>query len=90
MAENTTKRFSERDSGQTLQASFNDVDSSLTTNGYLTGKVGRKITQTISTTTVVGDTATFQFLESGTLLYTLTIIYTDATQSIMLSAERTA
>jgi hypothetical protein len=86
----TTKKLSERDANQTLQASFNDIDSSITTNGFLTGKVGRKITQTISQTTVPGDTATFSFLESGTLLYTLTIVYTDSSQSVMLSAERTA
>ncbi len=87
---NTTKRFSERDADQTLQASFNDIDSSITTNGFLTGKVGRKITQVVSQTTVPGDTATVSFLESGNLLYTLTIIYTDSSQSVMLSAERTA
>ncbi len=90
MAENTTKRLSERDANQTLQAAFNDIDSSLTTNGFLTGKVDREITQVISQTTVPGDTATISFLESGVLLYTLRIIYTDSSQSVLLSAKRTA
>ena len=87
---NTTKGLSERDYQQTLKASFNDIDSSLTTNGYLTGKIGRKIVQAITTTTVTDDTAIFTFSESGTMLYQLTIIYTNSSQSVMISAERTA
>lgn len=86
----TTKPTSQYDSSQTLQRAFNDIDASLTINGFLTGMVGRKITQTIGTTTVTGDTATFSFFESSTLLYTIRIIYTDNTQSTMISAERIA
>lgn len=86
----TVKRLSERDGNQTLQGAFNDVDDSLTTNGYLVGKVGRKIVQAISTTNTAGDTATFTFSEDGITLYTLVIIYTDSTQAVMISAERTA
>lgn len=88
---NSTKKFTELDPQQTLQASFNDADASLTTSGFLTGIVGRKITQTISTTSVAGDTATFSFYENlTTLLYTIQIIYTDSSQSTMISATRTA
>ena len=86
----TTKRFSERDGNQTLQASFNDVDSSITIGGFLTGKVGRKIEQEITTTTVTDDTVIFTFSEDGTDLYELTLIYTDSSQSVLVSAERTA
>lgn len=85
---NTQKRLSERDGNQVLQASANDVDGSITTSGFLTGKVGRKVVQTISTTTVPNDTVTFDFQESGTSLYQLKLIYTDSTQAVMLSAER--
>lgn len=84
----TQKALSERDGNQVLQASVNDVDGSLTTAGFLTGKVGRKVVQTISTTTVPNDTVTFDFQELGISLYELKIIYTDATQAVMLSAER--
>ena len=84
----TVKNLSERDARQTLQLSFNDVDASLTTNGFLVGKVGRKVTLAISTTTVANDTQTFTFLEDGVTLYSLKIIYTDNTYATMLSAER--
>lgn len=85
---NTTKGMSERDANQTLQLAFNDVDASLTTGGFLTGKVGRKVVQAISTTTVTDDTLTYTFSESGTTLYALKVIYTDNTYNTLISAER--
>jgi hypothetical protein len=87
---NTTKGLSERDFQQTLKHSYNDIDGSLTTAGFLTGKVGRKVTQTISTTTVSNDTLTFTFSESGIDLYAIKVIYSDATYTTLLSAERTS
>lgn len=87
---NTTKRLSERDANQTLQGSFNDVDFSITTNGFLIGKVGRKVELQVTTTTVANDTAIYTFSENGTTLYQYTIIYTNGSRTLMLSAERTA
>lgn len=85
---NTTKGMSERDANQTLQLSYNEVDASLAIAGFLTGKIGRKVVQTVSTTSVSNDTATFAFSESGTALYSIKIIYSDSTFATMLSAER--
>ena len=85
---NTTKGFSERDAGQTQQLSFNDVDASITTAGFLVGKVGRKVVLTISTTSVSNDTQTFAFSENGTALYSLKLIFTDSTYATLVSAER--
>jgi len=84
----TDKPLSNYDHQQTLRGSFNDVDSSITTGSYLTGVVGRKITQTISTTTVTNDTLTFTYTESAIQLYQIQVIYTDATYATMISAER--
>jgi hypothetical protein len=86
----TSKKFSERDMQQAIRGSFNDVDKSLTTNGFLVGKVGHQITYAITTTTISGDTEVYSFLDNSTLLYTITIVYTDATRSTMISATRTA
>lgn len=85
----TQKQLSQLDGNQTLKGAYNDVDASLTTSGFLSGKVGRKITQTITTTNVANDTVVFQFMEDSILLYEITQIYTDATYSTMISAERT-
>jgi hypothetical protein len=86
----TTKTLSERDYQQTLRLSFNDVDASLTTNGFLIGKVGRKVEVAITTTTVLDDTAIYTFSENGVVLYQYTIIYTNGGRTQMISAERTA
>lgn len=87
---NTTKPLSERDSGQVLQAAAVTEDDSLITSGFLVGKVGRKIDVSITTTNVANDTAVYAFSESGSALYTLTMVYTDGTRAELLSAERTA
>lgn len=87
---NTLKPVTQFDYQQTLKRSFNDVDHSMTSSGFLVGKVGRKVTQLISTTTVSNDTVDFSYYEDGVLLYTLRIIYTDGSQNTLLSAERIA
>lgn len=79
------KPMSERDGQQTLQLAFNDVDDSLTTNGFLTGLVGRTITAAQSNG---GATVTYTFSESGVTLYTIQVNYTDSTQATFLSATR--
>jgi hypothetical protein len=84
----TVKPPSQLDGNQTLQNAFNDVDSTITTNGFLVGKVGRKIELSISTTTVANDTETYEFSEDGEILYTLRVIYTNGSRETLLSAER--
>lgn len=84
----TSKPISQLDGNQTLKRAFNEVNDTLTVDGFLVSVVGRKVTQTISTTTIAGDTATFDFSESGTPLYSLKLIFTDGTQSVLISAER--
>lgn len=85
---NTVKRPSDLDGNQTLKNAFNDVDSTITTNGFLVGKVGRKIELAISTTTLSNDTETYSFIEDGVTLYQLEVIYTSGSRETLLSAER--
>lgn len=84
----THKQLSDRDYQQTFRLAFNDVDATLTTNGFLVGKIGRKVEAAVSTTTVLNDTVTYTFSEDGTTLYEYEIIYTDGTRTQMISAER--
>lgn len=83
----TQKQLSDRDYQQTQRLAFNDVDGSFTTSGFLLGKVGRKVTVVISTTTVLNDTATYTFSENGVDLYAYEIIYTNGARTQMISAE---
>jgi hypothetical protein len=66
------------------------VDNSLITSGFLVGKVGRKIEIARATTNVADDTQVITFIQDGATLYTLEIVYTDATLSELISAERIA
>lgn len=84
----TSKKLSDRDANQTLQAASIQEDDTLMVNGFLVGKVGRRVDVSISTTTVSNDTQTFAFSENGTALYALQLIFTDATQQSLLSATR--
>lgn len=77
-----------RDFTQVLQRSYNEIDASIATSGFLTSKVGNKVTRTVSTTNTPDDTETFAFIDNGTELYTIKIIYTDDTREDMISAER--
>jgi len=84
----SAKRPSAQDANQTLQGSYNDVDLSITTNGFLVGKVGRKIAAAVSTTNIANDTETYTFSEDGITLYVYKVIYTDGTRATILTAER--
>lgn len=83
----TTKRLSERDANQTLQASYNDVNDTLGVDGFITGKVGRRIVKENTSATV----ETYSFYEDRTtLLYQYQITYTDNTKSDLAEVERIA
>ena len=86
----TTKRLSERDYAQALQSSYNQMNATLSVDGFIVGKVGHKVTLAISTTTVLNDTELYSFYDVSTLLYQIKIIYTDGTRNQLLSAERIA
>lgn len=87
---NTVKKLSEKDYSQTLQASFNDVNDTLSVDGFITGLVGRRVDIATTTTNITGDSQTFTFSENGTQLYVILTVYTDATQATLLYVTRTA
>ena len=92
MADNqTSKPFSERDYQQTLQGSFNTVDKSITTAGFLVGKVGHKVSRTDTAAPNLNGAAAgddFAFSDSGVLLYTFRVLYSDLAKADLISAER--
>jgi hypothetical protein len=86
MSVETTKPLSEKDYSQTLQGAYNDVDKTLSVNGFIVGKVGHRITRSDYLT--VGDD--YSFYDGATLLYTIRVIYTTSSKSILSSVERIA
>jgi hypothetical protein len=88
----TEKLMSDRDFQQTLKLGYNDVDASLTTNGFLVSKVGRRVE--IEFPVIHGGTVavyTFKELQNGVYvtLYQYTMTYSDASRVQLTSAERT-
>lgn len=90
-AATNSKNLTQKDADQSVRASYNDVNATLGVDGFLTGAVGRRIAQAITTTTIANDTAVFTFSENtgATVLYQFTIVYTDGTRTTMLTATRT-
>jgi hypothetical protein len=86
----TKKPLSERDYAQALQSSYNQMNATLSVDGFIVGKIGHKVTLAVSSTTVPDDTELYSFYDVATLLYQIRIIYTDGTRNQLLSAERIA
>ncbi len=81
----TDKRPSNLDGFGTLKGAYNDDTGVLGTEGWLTGKVGRKVELEVA-----GDTEVYTYSEDGTVVLELTLIYTDSDRETLESAERTA
>lgn len=86
----TAKRLSDQDANNTLRHAYIPEDGTISVNGFIAGKVNRKVDVAIQTTTIANDTEQFTFSESGTTLYIIKAIYTDGTRDTLLSVERTA
>jgi len=86
MANVTSKSPTNLSSENTLRGAFHDVDASITTNGFLVGKVGHKITRSVVSATVDD----YSFYDGTTLLYTLRITYDNAAHDNVNEAERIA
>lgn len=81
----TTKRMSERDANQTLQMSFNDVNDTLSVDGFVVGKVGRAVERNIISSTIDD----YEFYEGSDLLYTLRVTYSNSSHDDVNRVERT-
>lgn len=90
MAITTLKPPSDLDYSQNIQRSYNDMNSTLSVDGFLVGLVGRRVDLSITTTNIANDTENYAFSENGTALYTLKIVYTDGTRAQLLFALRSA
>lgn len=80
----TSKRTPSVNSGNVLAGAYNPEDKSITTAGFLVGKVGHKVQKT----DVDGVTEDYSYYDGANLLYTIRIVYTDITKEVFLSAER--
>ncbi len=88
------KQGSMLDGTQALAHSFNDVNATVSVDGFLVQKVGNQVAMALATTNVSDDTEIYSFydnaLVSANLLYEITIVYTDNTRAQMITATRSA
>lgn len=82
----TTKPPTKLDYEQAIQGSFNDMNSTLSVDGFIVGKVGHKIVRSEPSS----SSEDYSFYDNATLLYTIRITYTDALKQTLLSVERVA
>lgn len=86
----TTKPPTKLDYEQAIQGSFNDMNSTLSVDGFIVGKVGHKIVRS-EPSSVAEDYEFFDKVNgSDVLLYTIRITYTSALKQTLLSVERIA
>lgn len=88
MSNSTTKPMSNMSQENVLRNVHNQVDGSITTNGFLVGKVGHKVTTALSTTNIADDTVTYTFFDGAVQLYQIRVVYGTAQTLDVLSAER--
>lgn len=84
------KRQSKQSAENVLRSSFVDESKSLSINGFVTAKVGHRITLDIQTTNVVNDTELFSYYDGTDLIMQIRVIYTNGAREIILSVERIA
>ncbi len=79
---NTSKSMSDRDGNQTLMLSFNNVDATLSiADKWVSAVVGRRITTTITTTSVANDTIRTVYSEGANTLFTIDDVYTSGART---------
>ena len=86
----TTKPPTKLDYEQAIQGSFNDMNSTLSVDGFIVGKVGHRIVKT-NPSSVAEDYSFYDKVNgSDVLLYTIRVTYTDSTKQDLSSVERIA
>lgn len=81
----TSKTPSEYDQQQIIQRAYNKENATVAVDGFIVGKVGRKVVRSDISSTIED----YSFYDSTTLLYTIRITYTDSTKTTLNQVERT-
>lgn len=80
------KPMSKIDGQQVLKEVFNQTDHSVTVAGFISSKVGARITRTAINAT----TDDYSYFDGTNLLYTIRVVYSTSSKDEISSVERTA
>lgn len=86
----TSKPASPLSSENVLRNSYSEETKTLNVSGFISAKVGHKITLDIQTTNVANDTELYSYYDNSTLLMQIKVIYTTGARDVLLSVERVA
>lgn len=86
MANTTSKQMPVTSEENAIKQAFNIEDKSITTNGFLVGKIGHKVVRTV----VSGTVDDYSFYDGTNLLYTFRITYNNSSHDEIDQAERIA
>lgn len=81
----TTKRLSEYDQTQILQKVYNPTEGVLATGTFLSAQLNNNVQVAYPD----DHTETYSFYENTSLLYVLTVVYTDSSKANLASVTRT-
>ena len=90
MQDMSNKKASKLSNENVLRSAHVDETASLSINGYVSAKVGRRIELSLTTTNVLNDTEVYTYLEDGVQIMVLEVVYTDTSRETLVSVERTA
>lgn len=82
---NIDKPLAKIDGQQVLKEVFNNGDHSITVAGFISSKVGARITRTAINST----TDDYSYFDGVNLLYTIRIVYSTSSKEEISSVERT-
>lgn len=84
----TTKPPTKLDYEQSIRGSYNDVNSTLSVDGFVVGKIGHKIV--LETPEGEANVEEYSFFDGDVLLYKIRVTYTTELKLILSSVERIA
>lgn len=86
----TTKPASPLSGDNILRNSYSEETKTLNVSGFISAKVGHRITLQIQTTNVANDTELYSYYDGSTLLMQIRVIYTTGSRDLLQSVERVA
>jgi len=79
------KQMSEKDANQVLMSAYSDTDATIAVSGFVSSKVGARITRSVISPTVDD----YSFYDTAKLLYRLRVTYNNSDHDEIDQVERT-
>lgn len=82
----TTKKMTDKDANQVLTSAYNNVDATISVNGFVNAQLNNSVQRTPISATI--DNWSYYDGPTGTLLYVLQVVYDDSAHDNVNSVTR--